>query len=269
MTEYHDGYYFSSLDANQIRRQSEGFGVLSGLDVSAASSFLGVTVSSGIARIGDVSNPLYGTLSSNTLLTLTADSTYPRRAIIYMNSASSITYTLGTASTATPYGKTGKEAKLPFAPELPTGSVLISEAWIPAGATGGVNLSLYNASKITTPGAGSSFSEDMISTYYPRVLFLNGLEVTNSLQGDMIRDTSTFVYGDASMLLSSTGGNLKTMTFTPTSPIDLQKGGIYLWMKPHGFDHIVYDGRYSASSVSDHLVENAYIKFYFDGLSDR
>jgi hypothetical protein len=150
MSSFQDGYYFSSADANMLQRKGDGYGILTGFSTSAVTASLAVVVSPGSARVGDASSYSVKSTFVTSTVSLTSDETYPRRAVIYIDGAGSISALMGTPASALPVGKIGKEAQYPLSPTISDTSVLLSEAWIPAGATIGTSLTLYNSGKINT-----------------------------------------------------------------------------------------------------------------------
>jgi hypothetical protein len=149
--DFKPGEYFSFLDMNTVKRKSEGYGIIQGLLVTPITNSLAVYVSPGNAIVGcEGSSSFFGTLSTTTL-NLTSDDSLPRKAAVYVTSAGNLTFTLGIISLAIPEGKVGREAQYPFVPDIPTGSTLISELWIPAGASYGSQLTIYQSEAIRNP----------------------------------------------------------------------------------------------------------------------
>lgn len=153
MADYADGYYLFDHDINAIKRAIEGVGVISGLTASGYSTVLAVSISSGSAVYESNSILVAYRTASYTSLSITADATFPKKAIIYMDTTSAISVLQGTASSAVPAGQTGKSTREPVPPNPPAGSVLLAEVWIPAGATLGSSCTIFNYN--IKPMAGS------------------------------------------------------------------------------------------------------------------
>jgi hypothetical protein len=172
MTDIQPGDYISSVDMNSLLRKSEGFGILTGLSASASPSSLIITISSGTARVGSNISPFIKTLSVATTQTMTSDASLPRKATIFMNVDGNISSSLGVINAAIPYGSIGRRTEYPVPPNIPETSVLISEVWIPAGATIGSSLTLYNehplnyvTSGTSSTGSAQSASLNNVSPY--------------------------------------------------------------------------------------------------------
>lgn len=190
MTDYNDGEYFTSLDMNTLKRKSEGIGVYDGLSVTTSATSLTVSVLPGQAVVGaDGTVSRYSVSTTNSFL-LTADGSNPRKAIVYMDSSGNLSYAQGTAQAAVPVGAVGRNAQYPFPPAIPAGATLLSEIWIPAGATTGPSLTLYNPGPITIRTAHTGADYTLFksgSTYYARkesdgTLPISGASVTSVIQ---------------------------------------------------------------------------------------
>jgi hypothetical protein len=142
---YKDGQYIFENDVNTIMRQAEGFGIVTGL-VASANSGMVLSVSAGSAFVGSTS--LEYKTSSFQKLTLSSNTSYPTKTIVYMDYQGNITFSSGTASTPIPSGLSGKYTREPFVPVLPNGSVLLSEVWMPVGSSQASEFTLYNANQI-------------------------------------------------------------------------------------------------------------------------
>jgi hypothetical protein len=118
-------------DANSFKQGIDGYGVFSGLAVSAGTG-LQVSVATGSAYFAGTKV----TKASPTLVSLTAaDPTNPRRDIIVMNSSGTISAVAGTAAAATPGGYTKFQLWTPYAEPIPSGSIILGEVYVAATAT--------------------------------------------------------------------------------------------------------------------------------------
>jgi len=158
MADYADGYYLFDHDINAIKRAIEGVGVIAGLNVSGYAAALALSVSTGSAVYESNSLLKSRITASFTSLSITADATYPTKAIVYMNTTTAISVAQGTASSVVPAGQTGKYTREPTPPNPPAGSVLLAEVWIPAGATLGSSCTIFNYN--IKPNAGSYVTTD-------------------------------------------------------------------------------------------------------------
>jgi len=146
--EYQPGDYFSSVHMNHLRRQSEGYGVLAGLEVSPVTATLDVTINTGTAVVGYVPSASFKNSTATVTLSMASNDANPRKAIIYMDEGGTLSILEGTASPAIPEGKVGRQAQFPFAPDIPSSSTFVAELWIPAGSSHGIDLTIYQAEKI-------------------------------------------------------------------------------------------------------------------------
>jgi len=193
--DFKAGEYISSIDLNSIKRTGEGYGIISGLSVTPKTDSLDVYVSPGSAIIGyDGSSSMFSTLSTTTL-NLVSDDSLPRKAVIYITSAGNLTFTLGTISVAIPEEKTGRNTQFPTVPDMPTGSTFISELWIPAGASSGNDIIIYNSGKPShnysvaymSPYSYILWSDS--STYYSKNCFTGQIDYTGSDATTVLQDS--------------------------------------------------------------------------------
>jgi len=149
--EYQPGDYFSSVHMNHLRRQSEGYGIMAGLDISPVTATLDVTVGTGTAIVGYYPSASYKNITATITLSMNSNDSNPRKAIVYIDENGSLSLLEGTASPAIPEDKIGRQAQFPFAPDIPSSSTFIAELWIPAGSSHGIDLTIYEAEKIGGP----------------------------------------------------------------------------------------------------------------------
>jgi len=118
------------LHFNELIKAIKGDGVVSGLEVTAAGG-MDLSVSEGAAIIN-------GTLVSFSATSVTvpaADSLYPRKDIVVAKSDGSIEVVQGTPDSPLPSDRTGVFTVTPRPPDPPSGSIILAEIWVPAGAT--------------------------------------------------------------------------------------------------------------------------------------
>lgn len=130
MPNYNDNDFVFDNDMNQLVSAHNKNGVLVGSLVDVDSG-MDVTVNSGLVVIN-------GTKVTNAGATKTisaADSTYPRKDIITINSSGVITVTEGTPEQAKPLGNSRRQTYTPKAGNVPTDEVLLAEVWVGAAAT--------------------------------------------------------------------------------------------------------------------------------------
>jgi len=102
--------------------ESSGYGIVSGLAVSAQSTpNMTVQISSGVIHMPDGTRYAPATVSSKAINA--ANASNPRKDIIYVNSAGVITYLAGTAASS------------PVAPTLPAGGLQLAELYVGANVT--------------------------------------------------------------------------------------------------------------------------------------
>lgn len=118
------------LHFNELVKAIGGDGVISGLEVTAAGG-MDLNVSAGEAIIS-------GTRVSFAATTVTipaADSLYPRKDIVIAKDDGSIAVVQGTPDSPLPGDRTGVFTVTPRPPDPPSGSIILAEIWVPAGAT--------------------------------------------------------------------------------------------------------------------------------------
>jgi hypothetical protein len=146
--EYQPGDYFSSVHMNHLRRQSEGYGVMAGLDISLVTATLDIIVSTGTAIVGLFPSSSFKNATSSATLSMLSNDANPRKAVVYIDDGGTVSLLEGEASPAIPDGKIGRQTQFPFAPVIPSSSTLIAELWIPAGSSHGIDITVYQADKI-------------------------------------------------------------------------------------------------------------------------
>lgn len=146
--QFTDGQSLQAIDPNAKMIAYAGHGVVSGCDVSINTGTLGsteatVTVASGTLLIGGSTSDK----TSDTVALDDADPNHPRKdLVVYDPSIPGFTAITGTAEEADPVGSIRQDAERPAPPPLSssvdaisgTGDPVIplTEAWIPAGASG-------------------------------------------------------------------------------------------------------------------------------------
>jgi len=135
--EYKIGQFPHTIDFNSLLLKD---GVFKGLSVTPGTG-LNVNVSSGFAMIN--CNP-YRKTSSTTVSLDAADSTNPRKDLIYLKDDGTITKATGTPHSAIPDGQTGIYTAKPRPPSLPSNSIPLAEVWVPANATSLTTDNIYD-----------------------------------------------------------------------------------------------------------------------------
>jgi hypothetical protein len=131
MVVYLEGQYLQKVDWQSIAEASKLNGVISGLEVTIVSG-LTVRVGTGIAYI----NSNYINKSSTTDVTLDVADSKPRKDLIVINDAGTISKVKGTAADIYPDpDKSRTLTPIPRPPELPANSILLAEVWVGANAT--------------------------------------------------------------------------------------------------------------------------------------
>jgi hypothetical protein len=111
-----------------------GNGVLSGLAVTekGAGADMSIDVAAGVGRAA-------GTLATKGATTNVvvgaADATNPRKDIVVMDSAGTITVVAGTPMAAEEAAETGPDTYEPVPPDIPANKILLAEIWVAAGVT--------------------------------------------------------------------------------------------------------------------------------------
>jgi len=120
------------LHFNELVKAIGGNGVISGLEVTATSpASMNLNVSAGEATIG-------GARISYTATTVTipaADPLYPRKDLVVAKDDGTIDVVEGTPDSPLPTDKTGVFTITPRPPDPPSGSIILAEVWVPAGAS--------------------------------------------------------------------------------------------------------------------------------------
>ena len=118
-------------DANSFKQGINGYGVYSGLVVSAGTG-LQVSIATGSAYFAGTKV----TKGVATALNLTAaDATDPRRDIIVLAPNGTISAVDGAAAGVSPSGYTKFQLWTPYAQPVPAGSIILAEVYVAAGAT--------------------------------------------------------------------------------------------------------------------------------------
>ena len=134
--DYADGFAFMPADVDAIVnlvKNTTGNGVISGLGASVTETNLTVTIVTGAARAGGIKYTFGST--TNVDFTGDPDGTNPRKAIIVVTSAGTITKRVGTPKPADPSGLIGRLTFDPDTPELVAGDVPLHEVWLPTNVT--------------------------------------------------------------------------------------------------------------------------------------
>lgn len=136
MLQYETGQGYSALDAQAWRDRLDGYAVVSGLKVSWDSGMT-LSVASGEAAVGQTNGSLDKvSLGTSTTITLdAADSTHPRKDTIYIDTTGTVQKETGTPREALPEGSTAFDTYQPEPPFPSTDGTVLSEVWVPAGAT--------------------------------------------------------------------------------------------------------------------------------------
>jgi len=132
---YEDGQGYSKLDAQAHRDRLDGYAVVSGLGVTVDSG-LTLSVASGEATVGQTSGSVDTVTNAGTTVTLnSADSTLPRKDVVYIDTNGNIQATAGTPQTAEPSGNTRDNTYVPEPPFPGTEGAILAEVWVGAGVT--------------------------------------------------------------------------------------------------------------------------------------
>ena len=182
-SDYGDLYGIFPVDFDAITeylKNTAANGVLSGLGASVTGSDLTVTIASGKARVGGV----YRSFASTTNIDYTGDpQSNPRKSLIVINSAGTITKRLGAAAAPEPSDSSRRQTVTPDPPELSSGDLVLWEVWIGANATTitGTDLSdrrqdvFFNEPKTTVLTADSA---KLPSVSAPTLATVNGTNVS-------------------------------------------------------------------------------------------
>lgn len=122
---------FTENDLNSLKQGIDGYGVYSGLTATAGTG-LQVVIATGSAYFAGTKV----TKSSTTSVNLTAaNATLPRRDIIVMNSSGTISAVDGTAALQNISGDSSFQLFDPYPPAVTSGSIILCEIFVGAGAT--------------------------------------------------------------------------------------------------------------------------------------
>lgn len=138
MGNYSDNDIIFDNDMNSLLDSNKGTGVLTGMAVSPNSG-MQLTIASGTFAVNDTKYVYAGGTPTIT----TADGSNPRKDIITINSAGTITVTAGTPATILPTGNTGRQTYQPKADNIPTDQVILAEVWV------NTSVSVINAGDIS------------------------------------------------------------------------------------------------------------------------
>jgi len=135
-----DGWYGFDNDLNSLIMALNGCYVVSGMTVTEQSPLaMGVTVAAGTYY----ANGQKVTKGSSTNVSLDAsDPTNPRKDLIVGDSAGTISFVKGTATSAKPSTETGPKTYEPVPPNIPAGKTLLAEVWVGAGSNSITNANI-------------------------------------------------------------------------------------------------------------------------------
>lgn len=216
MTELvQDGYGIQAQDINQLLRGS-AFAVIDGCQVTASSTSMAVDVASGNVRF----NGNTVSVSQQTGVPLdAADSTNPRKDIVFVDSTGTVQTMAGTPEAAQPSGQTHRQTFRPSPPDTAnTDAVVLAEVWIPAGAADVADSDISDRRRMNSQsGGGGGSIQDSLS-----VTGWNQIDVSNhGFEGDRSG-------GDlAQFVADNTSSGEKTVFFLPD--------GTYEWQRPVRF----------------------------------
>lgn len=138
---YDIGQGYSALDAQAARDRLDGFAVINGLKVTTDGSDLTLDVGSsaggGSATVGQSSGSV-DTVSLSSAGTVTldaADSTNPRKDVVYIDTSGTLQVETGVAEPADPSGNVRFETFQPEPPEPSTAGTILAEVWVAAGTS--------------------------------------------------------------------------------------------------------------------------------------
>lgn len=124
-----DIYFNSIINGPAVNVESTGYGVITGLQVSASSGMT-VQISTGVIHMTDGKRL---DIEGTTKTVSTAHATLPRIDSVFVDNTGTITYQAGTASSS------------PVSPNLPSGSVLLANINVSAAVTSITNGNIANA----------------------------------------------------------------------------------------------------------------------------
>ncbi len=128
---YTNGQYIFANDFNSILSAFQSQGVVSGLTTSVSSGMV-LSVAAGNAWVNGT-NVVKG---SPTLVTITAaNASMPRKDIIVIDDAGTITVVAGTAAYAIPSSYTGINTSTPIPPSIPANQIVLAEVYVGAAVT--------------------------------------------------------------------------------------------------------------------------------------
>lgn len=130
MGNYSDKDILFDNDMNSILDSNKGTGILSGMGVSVNSG-MQLTISSGTFAI----NGTKYTYAGGTPTVTTADVSNPRKDIMTINSAGTITITAGTPASALAISSTGRQTYQPIPSDIPANQVILAEIWVGTGVS--------------------------------------------------------------------------------------------------------------------------------------
>jgi len=128
-------------DLNAMVEALKGNGVLNGLQVTASETpDLYVHVSAGSAFV----NGKYVEVTSTVDLSITPDSSNPRKDIVVLDENGTVSLVTGTPEAADPVDETGRKTYAPKPPDIPAGKIILAEIWVPTNATAITNDEIYD-----------------------------------------------------------------------------------------------------------------------------
>lgn len=123
----------SSVDFKSWTNAESANGIISGLSVAEDSpTGMSVIVGIGSALVG---NTKIEKTSSTELGIDTAPIDYPRKDIVVLYNTGTLSVVKGTPRPLTPYGETGVKSSSPYAPDIPSDSILLAEVWVDVGVS--------------------------------------------------------------------------------------------------------------------------------------
>lgn len=139
MARYQQGFYLFSLDFEVIQMNARGDGIRTGLNITTASSGVGVIVSTGSAYVDGIAV----TSSSPVTISFTPDSNYPYKSVVYIANNGTVDKKNGIPEEQYPTQYIGKATARPKPPFIPVGCLPLAEVWVPKNATSSTQLDIF------------------------------------------------------------------------------------------------------------------------------
>lgn len=130
---YNDKETIFDTDFSNFLEGQKGNAVITGFACTPSTGNMKIDVSAGQAIVNGTT---VHTVATTEVLISDGDASHPRKDIVIINSAGTITKVEGTPEAALPASKTRFQTARPKPPDKPTGSIVLAQVWVATGKSG-------------------------------------------------------------------------------------------------------------------------------------